>query len=76
MTFKVTVGGGGGQWQINNSSWSQYTTLAEWSLTGQDVDLVLELTQQMVDDYNATADGQPWMIMQGDGLTINYIDLL
>ncbi len=76
MTFKVTVGSSGGQWQINNSSWSQYTTLAEWSLTGQDVELVLELTQKMVDDYNATAEGEPWMIMQGDGLTINYIELL
>ncbi|MBR4325720.1 MAG: hypothetical protein IKP73_09365 [Bacteroidales bacterium] len=76
MTFKVTVGSGGGQWQINNSSWAQYTTLAEWSLTGQDVELVLELTQQMVDDYNATAEGEPWIIMQGDGLTINYIELL
>ena len=76
MTFKVTVGSGGGQWQINNSSWAQYTTLAEWSLTGQDVELVLELTQQMVDDYNSKADGEVWMIMQGDGLTINYIELL
>ena len=38
MTFKVTVGDGGGQWQINNSSWEQYTTLAEWSLKGQDVE--------------------------------------
>jgi len=76
MTFKVTVGDGGGQWQINNSSWEQYTTLAEWSLKGQDVELVLELTQQMVDDYNAKSEGDQWLIMQGDGLTINYIELL
>ncbi|MBQ3655948.1 MAG: hypothetical protein II956_03745 [Bacteroidales bacterium] len=76
MTFKVTVSDGGGQWQINDASWTAYTTLAEWSLKGQDVDLVLELTQQMVDDYNSKSDGDTWLIMQGSGLTINYIELL
>lgn len=76
ITFKVTVSDGGGQWQINNSSWQAYTTLTEWSKTGQDVELVLELTQQMVDDYNAMSDGDHWIIMQGAGLTINYIEIL
>ena len=76
MTFKVSVSSDGGQWQINNPSWEKYTTLAEWNKKGEDVDLVLELTKQMVDDYNALSDGDVWLIMQGAGLTINYIDLL
>ena len=76
MTFKVSVSSEGGQWQINNSSWVAYTTLAEWNKKGEDVDLVLELTEEMVNDYNALSDGDAWLIMQGSGLTINYIDLL
>jgi hypothetical protein len=76
ITFKVTVGESGGQWQINNSSWVAYTTLTEWVKKGEDVELVLELTQKMVDDYNAMSDGDRWLIMQGSGLTINYIEIL
>lgn len=70
---------GKGQMQVNNDHWKTYPKV-EWKQEDEDIAkeervFVHELSPEMVKLYNLLNEGDVWLLIQGDGLTVSMMGI-